>query len=317
VVGLAKNKRGIVFNEDIPLLDEYVSRDFSYRRVPKHRDDPLSISGMGPRYLLPFFCAMLASVILGAFLAARMARPVPPELSEAPPLVSPDPVIPFEDVSSALFRGPEPVDDVVTDMYLDLASREWVTAFFARICGSPVIADAILKESVQLSIPPSLAFALSWEESRYDYTAVNHRNRDGSIDRGLFQLNSNSFPTLSEMEFFNPQVNVRYGIAHLRVCLDMGGSEVAALAMYNAGSGRVNSGTGIPRQTLDYVAKVLSSRHKIDQVFREEWARHGNALADTALADASLDDTALDDTALAGLALANGPRPILLSPLSR
>jgi hypothetical protein len=265
---------------------------------------------------------MVAAVNLGAFTASKLLRFSPPKSSEAPPVVSPDSV-PFEGFSSALFWELEPADDVVTDIYLDPASREWVTAFFAQVCASPVVADAILKEAVQLGIPPSLAFALSWEESRYDYTAVNRRNQDGSIDRGLFQLNSNSFPNLSEMEFFNPQVNVRYGIAHLRVCLDMGGSEVAALAMYNAGSGRVNSSTGTPRQTLDYVARVLSSRRKIDRAFYEEWAGYAaieNSITGDILAEdiAGLDAGFPEDAGEAAeLALANSPRPILLSPLSR
>jgi hypothetical protein len=265
-----------LFNEDVPWLRRYLSLapaspdPVSPSCEPEPPAEALSISKMRPRLLLPFFCAMLVAVNLGALALARLFFAPLPELPE-PVLVAPESPAPFEDLSPAFLWEPEIIDDVVMDTYLDTTSREWVTDFFARICGSWYVADVILKEAVQLSIPPSLAFALSWEESRYDFSAVNPSNRDGSVDRGLFQLNNNSFPKLSEGEFFDPQVNARYGMSHLRMCLDTAGSEVAALAMYNAGSGRVISG-GTPRQTLDYVDRVLATRRKIDRVFREEWA---------------------------------------------
>jgi hypothetical protein len=213
---------------------------------------------------------VLIAMNLGAFLAAALFFPaqpeIPPEALAVPE--APAPTL-FEDLSSDFLWEGEWTPDPVTDRYLDSSTREEVTAFFTRICGSREVADTILKEAVQLAIPPSLAFALCWQESRFDPFAVNPHNRDGSVDRGLFQLNSNSFPRLSEGDFFIPQINAQYGMSHLRMCLDTGGSEVAALAIYNAGSGRVQTG-GTPRQTLDYVAKVLAAQRKIDRVFSEE-----------------------------------------------
>jgi soluble lytic murein transglycosylase-like protein len=147
-----------------------------------------------------------------------------------------------------------------------------VTDFFSRIAGSREIAGMILDASETHKVPPSLAFAVAWEESRYRPRAVNTHNRDGSIDRGLFQLNSRSFPKLSEADFFDPRTNIRYGIAHLRWCLDTGASETVALSIYNAGSVRVNA-NGTPKMTLEYVGKVLGSRRKIDSFFEAEIAR--------------------------------------------
>jgi soluble lytic murein transglycosylase-like protein len=99
---------------------------------------------------------------------------------------------------------------------------------------------------------------------------VNRRNRNRSVDRGLFQLNDGSFPKLTETDFFNPRVNAYYGMAHLRWCLDFGGSEVAGLAMYNAGVNRVNGGT-TPRQTLDHVARIMEFRKGIEALFQLEY----------------------------------------------
>jgi soluble lytic murein transglycosylase-like protein len=86
------------------------------------------------------------------------------------------------------------------------------------------------------------------------------------VDRGLFQLNSDSFPNLAEPDFFDPLVNAHYGLAHLRWCIDAGGSEIAGLAMYNAGTGRVRSGA-TPKVTLDYVSRILENRWKIEELF--------------------------------------------------
>jgi hypothetical protein len=229
--------------------------------------------------LLPFFFAVLLSLNLGALTASRtlfLPRETPeaqelPEIRELPLPV--EPPIPFEGLSSNFLREPEPRRiDFILDAYRNPETKEWVAAFFERICGSLTVAQAVLDGADRYSISPSLAFALCWEESRFNPLAVNRKNRDGSIDRGLFQLNNRSFPKLTEAEFFNYRTNAFYGMAHLRICIDTGGSELSAVAMYNAGTGRVRSG-GTPYQTLNYAERIFSSCRKIEAVFLEAWAR--------------------------------------------
>jgi soluble lytic murein transglycosylase-like protein len=154
--------------------------------------------------------------------------------------------------------------DAVSPYLQDAGARREVEKFFASLTRSEKVADAILESSGKNGVRPSLAFALALEESRFETRAV-HDNGD-SVDRGLFQLNSKSFPALSAGEVFDPEVNARYGMAHLRFCLDEGGNEVAALAMYNAGNGRVGRGA-TPRRTLDYVYRVLAYEGKIVDLF--------------------------------------------------
>jgi soluble lytic murein transglycosylase-like protein len=163
--------------------------------------------------------------------------------------------------SSAAKRG-----DPILEAYLDSAQRDQVQAFFAAFLRSEHLAHEILSNAAAFDIPPSLAFALCWEESRFNPQALNQANRDSSIDRGLFQLNSNSFPDLSEAEFYNPKINAYYGMSHLRWCLDAGGSLVAGIAMYNAGTGRVKA-AGAPKTTLDYISHILESQRKIEESF--------------------------------------------------
>ena len=168
-------------------------------------------------------------------------------------------------------NSPERQDPILA-VYRDTSAKERVIDFFAEICASREIAAVILTNAEIYNIPPALAVALAWEESRFDPRAVNTRNRDQSIDRGLFQLNDRSFPRLEIQAFFNPQLNARYGMSHLRYCLDTGRSEIAALAMYNAGAGRVNS-SGTPRTTLDYISRILHNRTEIEELFQEQEAQ--------------------------------------------
>jgi hypothetical protein len=97
---------------------------------------------------------------------------------------------------------------------------------------------------------------------------VNGKNKDGSIDRGLFQLNNRSFPHLEIQAYFSPDVNSWHGMSHLRFCIDTGRTEIAALAMYNAGAGRVSS-SGAPKSTLDYISRILDNKSKIENSFFE------------------------------------------------
>jgi hypothetical protein len=167
--------------------------------------------------------------------------------------------------------------DPLREYYGDAAGRGRVTAFFGMIVRSEELADTVLANAEAFHIPPALAFALCWEESRFNTRALNRRNSNKTVDRGLFQLNSSSFPDLREEDFFNPATNSYYGLAHLRWCLDTGGSEVAGLAMYNAGTGKVRSGA-TPKITLDYVSRILENQRRIEDLF-VTWNTLNNTLA--------------------------------------
>lgn len=152
-----------------------------------------------------------------------------------------------EDPGLALFRNP--------------VTKETTVRFFENLTGNKKIADIILIYADQNDVPLNLAFSLAWAESGFYPSAVNKNY--SSVDRGLFQLNNLSFPHLKEEDFFNPGVNAKYGLAYLKNCLSMGGNYIVALAMYNAGSYRVEA-NGTPRGTLDYIAKILDYMERVD-----------------------------------------------------
>jgi hypothetical protein len=168
----------------------------------------------------------------------------------------------------SLIFNVEEAPDCILEAYRNYQFHDKVIAFFGTIVNSNELASLILREASERNVSPSLVFALSWEESRFNHKAIN-RNVNDSIDRGLFQLNSSSFPKLKEADFFDPEINTRNAMAHLRWCLDSAESEVVALAMYNAGLTRVRNG-GTPQRTLDYVSRILCHRENMEVLFLEE-----------------------------------------------
>ena len=161
--------------------------------------------------------------------------------------------------------------DLILSSYQDKAFHEDVLVFFQKITGSREIAEAILSNASACNVPPALAFSLCAEESGYNPRALN-RNKNETIDRGLFQLNNASFPKLKTEDFYDSNVNASYGLTHLRWCLNTAGTEIAALAMYNAGATRVHS-VGTPKSTLDYVSRILKRQRKIEERFADYYYR--------------------------------------------
>jgi len=220
--------------------------------------------------IIPVFLGCLGALIMSAFLMKRIEHACSP-VEENQALAQDLKKSADIEAVNFFFQTRTERRNLIAELYRNAETQDWVVNFFAGVCASPEIARVILDGAVSFDISPSLAFALAWEESRLDPSAVNSHNRDGSVDRGLFQLNNHSFPRLESYAFFNPEINTRHGMGHLRHCLDVGGSEIAALAMYNAGTNRVNS-SGTPRSTLDYISRIMENRWKIEALFFEQEA---------------------------------------------
>jgi soluble lytic murein transglycosylase-like protein len=235
-----------------------------------------------------------AGLILAAALGLNLHHWMAPHTSTPPPKDDAEPPALYSASWSArenaayiaeILRSMDQPDRILS-YYRNEANRLEVLAFFSAMVQSEEIAASILVNADQFDIPPSLAFALCWGESRFNPRAVNRTNRNRTIDRGLFQLNNESFPKLKEADFFNPMVNAYYGMAHLRWCLDSGGSEVAGLAMYNAGTNRVKAGS-TPRHTLDHVSRILEFRNGIEFLFQVEYVERLPSLQRVALVSQS------------------------------
>lgn len=156
------------------------------------------------------------------------------------------------------------------ELYRQPYSRAAVEWFYTQVAGNRTVALSILENADKNNIPLSLAFSLAFVESRFQPDAVN-KNSNATVDRGLFQLNSASFPRLTEEEFFDPAISAKYGMTHLRWCMDVAGkgNDVTALAMYNAGTTRVKANK-TPQHTLNYVAKISAYRVKLESKFNAD-----------------------------------------------
>ncbi len=168
-----------------------------------------------------------------------------------------------EDISFSI--SIDQVKDPGLELYRNPTTRADVLDFYISLTGDPKVATAILHHAEDYDISINLAFALAWAESSFNPWAIND-NWGTSTDRGLFQLNSKSFPVLTEREFYDPYINAGHGLLYLQSCLDQGGNEIVGLAIYNAGRTRVEQG-GTPRSTLDHIHKVLDYKLQLDEKF--------------------------------------------------
>ena len=174
----------------------------------------------------------------------------------------------FEEEYPELVIENKKKEDTGLVLYRQPQSRAAVEWYYSRVVNNREISEAILQYADEYSIPLSLAFALAHTESKFRINAM-HKNTNGSIDRGLFQLNNASFPKLEESDFYDPKISARYGLAHLRFCLNTAGNDIAALAMYNAGTNKVRR-NNTPQTTLNYISQIQNYRAELDSNFASE-----------------------------------------------
>lgn len=223
--------------------------------------------------LAVFFCIVAFCIFhflpdTDTFDASSYAmQSVPAKIDPVPDEIDISPYV-TDYVSDVSFQNLDKVRDKGLALYRQSMAKSSVEWFYNKITGNKDVTNAILTEAEKNDIPLSLAFALAYTESKYKTEAVGY-NTNGTVDRGLFQLNSNSFPQLSEEEFFDPYTSAKYGMRHLKQCLKMAGNSVSALAMYNAGMGRVSSNK-TPQTTLNYIGKIISYQNKLDELFTDE-----------------------------------------------
>jgi len=171
-----------------------------------------------------------------------------------------------QSVSQALLAD-EPIE---AGDFIAAGPRWPLLDFFSEVTGDSSLAMSILRHAVSNRISPFSAFALAYIESEFNPKALNENV--GSADRGLFQLNSLSYPDLPDSVVFDPEENARVGLAHFRWCLDRARDEPAAVAMYNAGYLRVSQ-RKIPRSTREHVVRFVAYKRELRQKFAEAYGK--------------------------------------------
>jgi soluble lytic murein transglycosylase len=143
--------------------------------------------------------------------------------------------------------------------------------------------DIIRQQAADKNLDPALIAAVINEESGFDEHA-----RSGADARGLMQVTPFTAQAIADksggtaftiQDLETPQINISYGSFHLRELLDQyDDNVVAALAAYNAGSGRVDEwgGAGLELDDIEfpetraYVENVLEKRDDYRDNYAEE-----------------------------------------------
>lgn len=88
-------------------------------------------------------------------------------------------------------------------------------------------------------VPKDILVAIAKVESGFDGNAI-HKNRNGSVDIGVMQINSIYLPLLAEAgiskdDLFIPCVNIHVGARIFKKCMEKHGNTWRAVAEYNPG----------------------------------------------------------------------------------
>lgn len=133
------------------------------------------------------------------------------------------------------------------------------------------LAELINRLAPEYGVSPRFAFAVAHTESNFNPAAISPKNA-----QGLMQLIPETSARFNVKKPFDPEQNVRGGLAYLRWLLAYFKGDVALVAAaYNAGEGAVNRHRGIPpyAETRQYVQRILAvfpqREHPFDSAITE------------------------------------------------
>ncbi len=116
-------------------------------------------------------------------------------------------------------------------------------------------AEMIKRLAPRFDVDPRLALAIVRMESNFEADALSSKNA-----MGLMQLIADTAERFGVRDPWNPEQNVRGGLAYLRFLLQRFDGDIAlASAAYNAGEGAVDRHGGVPpfAETREYVRRIL------------------------------------------------------------
>lgn len=149
------------------------------------------------------------------------------------------------------------------------------------------IARLIVELAPEYQISPSFALAIAITESALNPQAVSPKNA-----MGVMQLIPDTAARFRVSDIFDPEQNIRGGLAYLRWLLAYFQGDIAlAAAAYNAGEGAVERYRGVPpfAETRAYVDRIMRIVQRADHPYDERVVQPSTMLAElraTRLAEA-------------------------------
>jgi soluble lytic murein transglycosylase-like protein len=116
--------------------------------------------------------------------------------------------------------------------------------------------DIVTKLAPDYKVQPSLALSIMEAESNFDIVALSPKNA-----KGLMQLIPETAARFNVRSAYDPEQNIRGGMAYLRWLLSYYEGDITLVAAaYNAGEGAVNRYRGVPpyAETRAYVLRILA-----------------------------------------------------------
>jgi soluble lytic murein transglycosylase-like protein len=138
---------------------------------------------------------------------------------------------------------------------LQRASAVASTEASVSVKAPPYIERLVHQLAPQFKVNPKLALAIISVESNFDSVALSNKNA-----KGLMQLIPATAQRFGVRNAYDPQQNIRGGMAYLRWLLAYYQGDVRLVAAaYNAGEGAVDRHRGVPpfAETQDYVRRVI------------------------------------------------------------
>ena len=137
----------------------------------------------------------------------------------------------------------------------------YVRRGFSGLGATSSVQQMIVDAANQYGVPPSVALAIAQHESGFNPSAVNSTlNPNGTIDYGLFQLNTSVLQTygLTPAQAMDPQTNINTAVGLLGKYIAQYGDVNTALWAYASGAGTVAAG-GTPNATAIGLQNYVSS----------------------------------------------------------
>lgn len=129
--------------------------------------------------------------------------------------------------------------------------------------------DLVHKLAPRYELDPMLVLAIIRVESGFNARAVSPKNA-----QGLMQLIPDTARRFGVKDSFDPEQNIRGGMAYLQWLLAFFKGDVALVAAaYNAGEGTVQQHRGIPpyAETQSYVKKIVALYRKTSHPYQENF----------------------------------------------
>jgi hypothetical protein len=122
------------------------------------------------------------------------------------------------------------------------------------------ITAMILSIATIMEVPPYFCLSIALTENpELNPMAVSKVNENGTVDLGIFQVNSEYF---GHIDWCDTETNVRAGVEHIKYLIDRPETTTywSVCIAYNAGISRVNNP---PVSTLNYADRVMAKWHEL------------------------------------------------------